>query len=244
MEKLYIEEFEKNYSVFLIQNIKPTARCPERCFVKDDNGQKFVYVKATSFIQKFYLQRSIVKQKEFGEAFRNVGFIINDPIWISDANNELRVLYKLYENLYFTENSKPIKLLRKFWKENGAWNTYTQELENLIMKNFLEAWPQDFHYEITKLESYKKYLDELRKKKKVFTVAEHGDFTVNNVQWSKSDCYLFDFEFSKSMQVAGMDIYDMKRTLGINSFLNFDVLSSLKTKLCDDINRILDNLVN
>ena len=101
--------------------------------------------------------------------------------------------------------------LKQMWSTLGEiiGETYTDELIDQIMEEFLLGWPNCFWEKIKEIEEYTLFRQELLKYKQIGLIYEQGDFTPNNVlELDNGDICLLDFEFTKRLQPIGFDLFD------------------------------------
>ena len=231
------KHLNKNFEILDTLQQKPTARCPFSAIVKVDNEKKYVVI-ATSDIQKFYLKRSIEKQKEFYQDFSPY-FKFNFPDCYGDLEDIFYTIYPYIENLKWCEDERPIKIIEEIYSKHAQTYKMTPEILEKIQEDFLSSWSHEFHAEIKQLPLYKEYFEKISKENEVKIYKEHCDYTVNNILDDGKNLWLMDFEFAKSFQVVGHDLHDYKRTLAIE-YLNKQNVSKLKEKMMDNTNDLLD----
>ncbi len=230
---------KKEFEVIEVIKQKPTARCPFQYVVKFDE-KLFLVVIAKTNIQKFYLNNSLEKQKEFYDDFKDY-YEFNFPIQIGEVKNFSYAIYPYIENLKWANDEKPIEILNEIYQKYAKEYNVSNELISKIEIDFLSAWPQNFHSKIKKLPLYKEYFSLLKKEKSLIIYKEHSDYAINNILYdnNKNQIYLMDFEFSKSFQMIGHDLYHYNKTLN-NTYNDNNNLSKIKRSLIDNINDILD----
>jgi hypothetical protein len=219
--------------------VKPTARCPIQYICKIEND-RFLVVIAKNKIQKFYLNRSIEKQREFKKEFGEY-YEFNMPVYTGEVDGASFVIYPYLENAVYTRNETPIKKLIAIYDKYARKYDVTESLIKNIEIDFLSAWPAEFHDEIKQLSLYKKYFNFLKQQKQLSIYKEHGDYTSNNILNIGDKYYLVDFEFAKSFQPINIDYFDYYRTAHV-SFMSITEIeiSKIKSFLMDDMNDILD----
>ncbi len=191
--------------------MKPTARCPAR-FICEHDGKEFLVVIATTDIQKFYLKRSIYMQEEFFPEFHEY-FVFNMPILYGELMNEFYVIYEYFNHLKWSKKTlSPVRCLQRIHKKFADEYEMTPDIFRKIQDDFLSAWPESLHEAIKSLDLFNDYFDEVGKMGTVKIFKEHGDFTANNILCNKDEFWLMDFEFARSFQIIGFDIFDYFRT--------------------------------
>ena len=234
------EHLNKDFEIIKILPQKPTARCPFSAIVAVDGEKKLVVI-ANTDIQKFYLKRSIEKQREFYDDFSPY-FQFNFPDTFGDLNDFSYAIYPYLENVKWCKDKRPLEIVKKIYKQYAKRYIVNAELIEKIEKDFLSSWPLQFHKEIQTLPLYQKYFSELTKKKTLFVYKEHCDYTVNNVLDDGKKLWLMDFEFSKTFQPIGHDKHDFIRTRKSKEFF-LSPLVKIKEKLMDEINDLVDKNV-
>lgn len=231
----------KDFEIIEILPQKPTARCPFSAVVMVDGEKKLVVIAKTD-VQKFYLKRSIEKQRDFYDDFSPY-FKFNFPNHKGDLNDFSYAIYPYIENLKWCRDKRPIRIIKQIYFNHAKKYKLTPEILDKIEKDFLSSWPSNFYTQIKQLPTYREYFDILSKKRTIKIYKEHCDYTVNNVLDDGINLWLMDFEFSKDFQPVGHDKYDFIRTSKIRT-LFLPSLAKLKEKLMDEINNILDKNLN
>jgi len=230
------ENLKKDFKIKAVVEQKPTARCPYQ-YICDVDNQEILVVIAKTKIQKFYLDRAIEKQKEFFDDFSSY-FKFNLPTQEGTCADFKYVIYPYLKNLSDEKKQKMVAILNEIYETQAKIYDLNEDLINKIKEDFLSAFPPEFEDEITNLDEFKNYFNELKSLDKVSIYKEHGDYTSNNLLSG----YLLDFEFARSFQPIGFDIYDYYTS--INSAKRKKVihkeLHSLKYSLIDKINEIID----
>ena len=86
------KHLNKDFKIIDILPQKPTARCPFSALVEVEGEKKYVVIASTD-IQKFYLKRSIEKQKEFKTYKKVDKTIVKKPItYVHMEDNDFDVV--------------------------------------------------------------------------------------------------------------------------------------------------------
>lgn len=205
------KHLNKDFEIIKILPQKPTGRNPFSAIVLVGTEKKLVVI-ANTDVQKFYLKRSIEKQKEFYNDFSPY-FKFNFPDCYGDLDDFSYAIYPYIENTKWCSDEKPINIIEKIYSAHAKKYEMTPALLKKIQADFLSAWPAEFHKQIKLLPIYKTYFKKISQKKNVLIYKEHGDYTVNNILNDGENLWLMDFEFAKDFQVTGCDLYDFQRTL-------------------------------
>jgi hypothetical protein len=231
------KNLKQEFKILQVLPQKKTARCPLSIIVEVDHDKKLVVIAKTD-IQKFYLKRSIEKQKEFYNDFSPY-FKFNFPDKYGEIDTFSYAIYPYIENLQWVTDDRPIEIIKEVYSKYSKTYKMTQELLEKIEGDFLSSWPSKFHKKIKTSQLYKEYFKKISQENEVQICKEHCDYTVNNILTDGKDMYLMDFEFSKSFQIIGHDEHDYKRTQALE-YLQKKNYSKLKECLMDDINDSLD----
>ena len=231
------EHLNKGFEIIKILPQKPTARCPFSAVVSVDGEKKLVVI-ANTDIQKFYLKRSIEKQREFYDDFSPC-FQFNFPDAFGDLNDFSYAIYPYLENVKWCKDERPIEFLNEIYSKNAKTYKMTPALLTKIQKDFLDVWPEQFHQEIKELALFKKYFETIAQEKEVRIYKEHGDYTVNNILDDGKNLWLVDFEFAKSFQVIGCDLHDFGLSFNKNAKQHKNI-NALKIDLINAVNNLID----
>lgn len=222
---------------------KITARSVQKYILKDCNNKKYLLEVATTPIQKFYLERSLELQKKFQNF--NINYLLNLPLISNFGNQYSFVLYNYFESYQEVKEDISVETLVNFYKLNSEDIKISDESVDKILKNFISAWPNQFHSFINRTKEFQDYKKILLAMNSIKISFEHGDYTKNNILNIDNKFYLMDFEFCREFQPIGFDIYDYAiSTNQLKIFqkeIKYIELHQLKYKLINKINQGIDN---
>ena len=217
-------------------------RSAEKCLVRHQ-GKSFLVESSNKADGKFYLQRAVTHRQDVANAF-SPDFSLNELKDDQTRNGRRTVVYEKIDDLQDVTDQHPISYMTNKYA-GAAEEPVTDEKVASIVSGFLSAWPPKFHKLIHTLSQFGKFVRELQQLKSVATVFEHGDFTSNNIRRQGQAYYLFDFEFCKTDQPVGFDLYDYLKSCGTLKKMsdlvpNMD-LNTTKYELIMKINEVLDH---
>jgi hypothetical protein len=230
--------------------IKRTARCPIQYVCEIGNEGLFLVVIAKTRLQKFYLARSIEKQEEFYQTFKNY-YQLNMKVYSGSITDFDYVVYPYFKNVAYPGpiDSRPLLRINDYYIKYAETCKVNDNLIGKIESDFLDAWPNEFHKQIKDLEEYKKYFSHLNDFEELQICKEHGQYGYANILYHAGTQYLVDFEFAKNFQPVGFDYYDYLEHMFCVSRLKYTnkqakITNQLKLNLVDCINNIVDNSKN
>ncbi|MCQ2572196.1 MAG: PIG-L family deacetylase [Alphaproteobacteria bacterium] len=229
---------DKDCEIVEVLPQKPTARCPFSAIVMIGGYKKYVVIAKTD-AQKFYLKRSIEKQREFYDDFSPY-FQFNFPDEFGNLDDFTYAIYPYIENAKWCCDNRPIEIMEKIYKKHAKTHKMSPGLLAKIQTDFLSSWPEQYHAQIKQLPLYKEYFDNIAKQTSIKIYREHCDYTVNNILDDGKNLWLMDFEFSKNFQPVGHDLHDYSRTV-MNQYQTKQKLAKMKEILMDNINDIVDD---
>lgn len=236
------EEIKRQLQIEKVKGLrfKKTARCAKKMYGYSTDHAYFILC-GISEIQKFYLKRAYEAYNLLlGKISDSIK--LNPPIRKFEIENELYVVYELYEDTVADEKWNADIFLLKYYQRTAETMLINEKNLELILKEFLDAWPSKYHEEIRKLPSFELWKKEIKKNEEILVCTEHGDFASNNVGLRKNgDRYLFDLEFVKKSQPLGLDLYEWHRITDKNFHsVPYLELNILKFQLITEINQLID----
>lgn len=218
---------------------KGTARARTTLQAYDAN-RKYLIEIATNPIQQYYLQKNIEWPQKYIVPANSIRYLT--PIWHGSVDNALYAIYQ-YENILgFYDMQPPSHFLSGFIKK-GAELRMSAEVLNRITDGFLKGWPPSFHEHIRRLDIFQEWHFLISQEPFVNLVYEHGDFSPNNILVTPEGPLLIDFEFAKTDQIDGFDLF-YNETIRKVPHSEIDdskrKLHQTKLRLCLTINDDLD----
>jgi len=232
---------------FSIDTVEPipspsTMRSTDKYLVSHQ-GKSFLVESSKKAEAKFYLQRTVAFRSDVKASFFP-DFHLNQLKDEQSRKGRRTVVYEKIDDLQDVTDTYPIRFMAKKYADVTE-EPITDEKIALIVEGFLGAWPPEFRKLICTLYQFERFVVELQQLKKVATVFEHGDFTSNNIRRQGQRYYIFDFEFCKTDQPVGFDLYDYLKSCGklkrLSSLVpNLD-LNTYKYELIMKINEVLEH---
>ena len=204
----------------------------------------YLLLEASTPIEKFYASRSIRYQSIYNDG-NLFDFKTIPPIYIGEINKKRYVLHRYYEKFKYVKKDYPLRNLQRYYTRNAVSYLLDDKTIALIKAHFLSAWPQEYHYSISRMRSFTRYFEHLRKYKQIELAFEHGDYTPNNIISVGSHDYLIDFEFCRELQPIGFDLYDyakeVKKLIKNRLKIPYIDLHEKKYQLICEINQMVDS---
>lgn len=221
---------------------KNTARAARTLLCKNAvTDENYLLVFAENDVSNFYLENSLTKQIQF--ASYSTSFKLNRPVVIGKFKKLTFVLYQYFNKYKYTKNKLPIRVLKELYSEKAEECEINKETLQKIEENLLTAWHPKYHLSIRGLKRFREYFERLSQYRTIRLFFEHGDFTSNNILSIDGELYLMDFEFGRSFQPIGFDIYDYlrcsKRMIS-KEVCCYKELHQIKYHLITEINQIID----
>lgn len=227
----------KKYDINRVCCLKPTARAPYGLQIQR-TGKTYLVIYAQSEIQKYYLNRSIKMQKLFWNDYKDY-FEFNFPVCRGNYHDIQYVIYNYYDNLEQYADKEGVNILDRIYSANVKKLAVSSMLVKSVLDKMLMAWPEKFHDEIRRLDSFHDYKEYLMQLNRICISKEHGDYNSENVVKHNGRLLLMDFEFAKENQPIGLDRIDFLESIECG-ICEYDRGGLLKQKLCNDINRMID----
>lgn len=239
--RVWIKPLEKDFVVLEEKPLKETARCPIHYILCDENSKKYILQIGKSSTQKFYIERAIKLQAQFADYYKNLK--VNLPLYVWYEDNEIKVLFEYFSDAEFEKSEIPIQFLDEIYRNTNEI-LCTNEVVELILSDFLDAWPKEFHERIRSLSLFKKYRRNLCRNKTIKLCLEHGDFAINNIiRIKEGNLFVLDFEFTRLNQPVGYDKFTYERSCGLMKMnIEYFRINFYKYLLEEQINCIVDGV--
>jgi hypothetical protein len=215
---------------------KLTARGRKRYKIQSLQISYLVEIAETK-VQKYYLNRTLVMQKEFKKL--HLDSQIKSPILTHSDEIISYVVYKFIDGFVPSSILDPTNLLEKI--ELKTSKLVDRNDFDRVLHEFLRSWPESSQPVLASTLEFKLFKLFLYGRREILTTTEHGDFAKNNYIYNNESEYLIDFEFSRMLQPTGFDAiyYAFHEKQKFNKKSNF-IINLIKIFLDYSFNEITD----
>jgi hypothetical protein len=221
-----------------IQAPKNTARARTTLHVHDDRRNYLIEI-ATNPIQQYYLKKNIEWPQKHLVPNHNIKYLT--PVWHGSLDNASCAIYQHANILGFYNKQSP-NFLNGFSTQSKTLKMRAEVLDR-ITDGFLSGWPPSFHDHIRRLDLFQEWRFLNSQEPSVTLVNEHGDYAPNNILVTPNGPLLIDFEFAKTDQIDGYDLFyneTIRKVVHSERNASKRKLHQCKLALCNSINDDLD----